>query len=183
MAELHETGGRSCATSVGMRSASTPTMAIRRRTRAAHSQRGAHHRAQQSRHGALGDPPAPPAVAKLFENLQFIVIDELHGIAACSAATWPDVLRRLQRICRHYGSNPQFICLVRRPSPTVGAGRSGWGPNRPFSPRRQERPRPPRREVLRLRQSAGGESRAGHPQSYLAESRAWRGSSCAATCR
>jgi len=54
--------------------------------------------------------PHHPRWAKLFENLHFIVIDELHAYRGVFGSHLTNVLRRLQRICRHYGSNPQFIC-------------------------------------------------------------------------
>jgi DEAD/DEAH box helicase domain-containing protein len=54
--------------------------------------------------------PHHPRWAKLFENLDFIVIDELHAYRGVFGSHLTNVLRRLQRICRHYGSNPQFIC-------------------------------------------------------------------------
>lgn len=47
---------------------------------------------------------------RLFENLQFVVIDELHTYRGVFGSHVANVLRRLRRICRHYGSNPQFIC-------------------------------------------------------------------------
>ena len=40
----------------------------------------------------------------------FVVIDELHAYRGVFGSHLTNVLRRLQRICRHYGSNPQFIC-------------------------------------------------------------------------
>jgi DEAD/DEAH box helicase domain-containing protein len=54
--------------------------------------------------------PHHPRWAKLFENLDFIIIDELHAYRGVFGSHLTNVLRRLQRICRHYGSNPQFIC-------------------------------------------------------------------------
>lgn len=47
---------------------------------------------------------------KLFENLKFIVIDELHTYRGVFGSHVANVIRRLRRICRFYGSNPQFIC-------------------------------------------------------------------------
>lgn len=47
---------------------------------------------------------------KLFENLQYIVIDEVHHYRGVFGSHVANVLRRLQRICRFYGSDPQFIC-------------------------------------------------------------------------
>lgn len=46
----------------------------------------------------------------LFENLQFIVIDELHTYKGVFGSHVAHVLRRLKRICDYYGSNPIFIC-------------------------------------------------------------------------
>ncbi len=47
---------------------------------------------------------------KLFENLQFVVIDELHTYRGLFGSHVANVVRRLRRICRHYGSDPIFIC-------------------------------------------------------------------------
>ena len=54
--------------------------------------------------------PHHPKWAKLFENLRYIVIDELHAYRGVFGSHLCNVLRRLRRICRHYGSNPVFIC-------------------------------------------------------------------------
>lgn len=45
-----------------------------------------------------------------FQNLRFVVIDELHTYRGVFGAHMTNVLRRLNRICRFYGSRPQFIC-------------------------------------------------------------------------
>ncbi len=45
-----------------------------------------------------------------FQNLKFVVIDELHTYRGVFGAHMTNVLRRLDRICRFYGSKPQFIC-------------------------------------------------------------------------
>jgi DEAD/DEAH box helicase domain-containing protein len=47
---------------------------------------------------------------KLFENLKFIVIDEIHHYRGVFGSHLANVIRRLRRICAFYGSNPQFIC-------------------------------------------------------------------------
>ena len=47
---------------------------------------------------------------RLFENLRFIVVDELHTYRGVFGSHLCNVLRRLQRIARFYGSKPQFIC-------------------------------------------------------------------------
>ncbi len=46
---------------------------------------------------------------KLFENLKYIVIDEIHSYRGVFGSNLANVLRRLIRLCRFYGSNPQFI--------------------------------------------------------------------------
>ncbi|MFT8316693.1 MAG: DEAD/DEAH box helicase [Sporolactobacillus sp.] len=46
----------------------------------------------------------------LFENLKFIVIDELHVYRGVFGSHVANVIRRLERICAYYGSHPQFIC-------------------------------------------------------------------------
>ena len=46
---------------------------------------------------------------KLFENLKYIVIDELHNYRGIFGSHLANVLRRLKRIARFYGSSPQFI--------------------------------------------------------------------------
>jgi DEAD/DEAH box helicase domain-containing protein len=47
--------------------------------------------------------------ATLFQNLRYVVIDELHAYRGVFGSHLANVLRRLRRICRHYGSTPQFI--------------------------------------------------------------------------
>jgi DEAD/DEAH box helicase domain-containing protein len=47
---------------------------------------------------------------KLFENLKFVVIDEVHTYRGVFGSHVANVIRRLKRICRFYGSQPQFIC-------------------------------------------------------------------------
>ncbi len=47
---------------------------------------------------------------KLFENLRFIVIDEIHAYRGIFGSNLANVIRRLKRICAFYGSHPQFIC-------------------------------------------------------------------------
>jgi DEAD/DEAH box helicase domain-containing protein len=46
---------------------------------------------------------------RLFENLQYIVIDELHTYRGVFGSHLANVLRRLRRITRFYGRDPQFI--------------------------------------------------------------------------
>ena len=53
---------------------------------------------------------------RLFENLRYLVIDELHTYRGLFGSHVANVLRRLRRICRFYGSQPQVICC----SATIG---------------------------------------------------------------
>ena len=48
--------------------------------------------------------------ARLFENLRYIVIDELHYYRGVYGSHMANVLNRLARICEFYQSKPQFIC-------------------------------------------------------------------------
>jgi len=47
---------------------------------------------------------------RLFENLRYIVLDELHTYRGVFGSHLANVLRRLRRIAKFYGSDPQFIC-------------------------------------------------------------------------
>ncbi|MGO8788246.1 MAG: DEAD/DEAH box helicase [Terriglobia bacterium] len=47
---------------------------------------------------------------RLFENLRYVVIDELHYYRGVLGSHLANVLRRLKRVARFYGSSPQFIC-------------------------------------------------------------------------
>ena len=52
----------------------------------------------------------------LFEQLRYIVIDELHTYRGVFGGHVANVLRRLLRICAHYGSHPTIVCC----SATIG---------------------------------------------------------------
>lgn len=54
--------------------------------------------------------------AQFFENLRYVVIDEIHNYRGVFGAHLANVLRRLKRICAFYGSKPQFILA----SATIG---------------------------------------------------------------
>jgi DEAD/DEAH box helicase domain-containing protein len=47
---------------------------------------------------------------KLFSNLRYVVIDELHVYRGIFGSHLTNVIRRLVRICRFYGCDPVFIC-------------------------------------------------------------------------
>ena len=46
---------------------------------------------------------------RLFQHLRYIVIDELHAYRGLFGSHLANVLRRLLRLCRFYGSNPTLI--------------------------------------------------------------------------
>lgn len=54
--------------------------------------------------------------ARFLENLEFVVIDELHTYRGVFGSHLCNVLRRLKRICAFYGSSPRFLCS----SATIG---------------------------------------------------------------
>ncbi len=54
--------------------------------------------------------------AQFFENLRYIVIDEIHSYRGVFGSHLVNVLRRLRRVCAFYGSTPQFILC----SATIG---------------------------------------------------------------
>ena len=53
---------------------------------------------------------------KLFENLRYVVVDELHHHRGVYGSHVANIFRRLQRLCRFYGSDPLFLCS----SATIG---------------------------------------------------------------
>jgi DEAD/DEAH box helicase domain-containing protein len=47
---------------------------------------------------------------RFFTHLKYVVVDEVHAYRGVFGSHLANVMRRLLRICRHYGSEPQFIC-------------------------------------------------------------------------
>ncbi len=57
-----------------------------------------------------------------------IVIDEVHAYRGVFGTHVANVIRRLKRICRFYGSNPQFLCASATiDNPKEHAERLDWG--------------------------------------------------------
>lgn len=77
----------------------------------------ARHSIRQRGHIVLTNPdmlhagilPHHTKWTRLFENLKYIVIDELHSYRGVFGSHLANVLRRLKRITRFYGTDPQFI--------------------------------------------------------------------------
>jgi len=46
---------------------------------------------------------------KLFENLRYIVVDELHYYRGVYGSHLANIMRRLKRLCEFYGAKPQFV--------------------------------------------------------------------------
>ncbi len=58
-------------------------------------------------------PPFYPIIrngSPFFENLKYIIIDELHTYRGVFGSHVANVIRRLKRIAAYYGSEPTFIC-------------------------------------------------------------------------
>ncbi|HEY64811.1 MAG TPA: DEAD/DEAH box helicase [Caldilineae bacterium] len=58
----------------------------------------------------VGILPSHTRWERFFVNLRYVVLDELHTYRGVFGSHMANVLRRLRRICRFYGSDPQFIC-------------------------------------------------------------------------
>ena len=54
--------------------------------------------------------PFHPSWRSLFGRMEYVVVDEIHTYRGVFGSHVANVLRRLQRLCRFYGSDPQFIC-------------------------------------------------------------------------
>jgi DEAD/DEAH box helicase domain-containing protein len=61
-------------------------------------------------HSALLPNHGRRGYSHLFRNVRYIVIDELHSYRGAFGAHFANLMRRILRICRHYGSEPQFLC-------------------------------------------------------------------------
>jgi DEAD/DEAH box helicase domain-containing protein len=57
----------------------------------------------------LGLMPYHASWSGFFARLKFVVIDEVHTYRGIMGSHMAQVLRRLRRICAHYGSQPQFL--------------------------------------------------------------------------
>jgi len=83
--------------------------------------------------------PQHPRWAAFFANLDAVVVDEMHVYRGVFGSHVANVLRRLRRVCRFYGSEPQFFLtsatianpdalaerLVEAPVTVIGSERDG----------------------------------------------------------
>ena len=112
--------------------------------------------------------PHHPRWAKLFENLRYVVIDELHAYRGVFGSHLANVLRRLRRVCRTTARTRRSSAR-RPPSPT----RASW-PRRWWRRRSSWCRRPARRAARRCSSSSTrrwSTSELGIRRSYLAETR------------
>ena len=134
--------------------------------------------------------PYHPKWARLFEHLKYIVLDEVHMYRGILGAHVSCVLRRLLRVCEHYGSQPVVLsasATIANPAELVGrlidrsvtvVDNDGsprgkkyfalWNPSphaRDSLARRSACPRAGRRESPRRRIPARRRDRAGSPAS------------------
>lgn len=54
--------------------------------------------------------PNHPTWRGFFSGLEVVVLDEIHAYRGVFGSHVANVIRRLRRLCRFYGSDPQFIC-------------------------------------------------------------------------
>ncbi|HYH05107.1 MAG TPA: DEAD/DEAH box helicase, partial [Bacillota bacterium] len=53
--------------------------------------------------------PKNPSWSAFFTHLDYVILDEIHTYRGIFGSNVANVIRRLKRICRHYGGNPVFI--------------------------------------------------------------------------
>lgn len=54
--------------------------------------------------------PKHPSWGPFLANLKYVVIDEIHTYRGVFGSNVANVIRRLRRLCRQYGSDPVFVC-------------------------------------------------------------------------
>ena len=61
---------------------------------------------------------------RFFANLRYVVLDEVHAYRGVFGSHVANTIRRLRRVCRHYGASPQFVaCSATIANPGEHAGR------------------------------------------------------------
>ena len=69
----------------------------------------------------LGILPYHHTWSEFFRNLQYVVLDEVHTYRGVFGSHAANIIRRLRRICAHYGAEPRFRLLQRGRLPTRGS--------------------------------------------------------------
>jgi len=59
----------------------------------------------------IGILPYHEKFRQLFQNLEYVVIDEVHTYRGIFGSHMNQIIKRLKRICRRYGADPKFILL------------------------------------------------------------------------
>ena len=59
----------------------------------------------------MGIMPYHDKWQQLFQNLEYVVIDEVHTYRGIFGSHMNQIIKRLKRICMHYGADPKFILL------------------------------------------------------------------------
>jgi DEAD/DEAH box helicase domain-containing protein len=62
--------------------------------------------------------------SRVFSNLRYVVVDEMHTYRGIFGSHVANVLRRLKRIARHYGAEPRFLlssATIRNPGELAGS--------------------------------------------------------------
>ena len=119
--------------------------------------------------------PHHPKWAKLFENLRYVVIDELHAYRGVFGSHLANVLRRLRRVCRALRLVADVHLLVGDDRQPGGAGRA---PDRAAVRAGRRERRAARREVASSSCNPPIVNRQlGIRRSYISQTRARRRSS------
>ena len=80
-------------------------------------------RADQPRHAAPLDAARPPALGRAScAGCSYVVVDECHRYRGVFGSHVAPVLRRLRRVCAHYGSAPTFVLASATVSDPAGVG-------------------------------------------------------------
>lgn len=93
------------------------------------------------------------------------MIDEIHTYRGVFGSNLANVLRRLLRLCDFYGSHPQFILCSATIANPKELAETLTGREVSLV---DDNGAPDGRAALRVLQSAGGQSAAGHPQGRAA---------------
>ena len=78
--------------------------------------------------------------SRLLPSLRYVVVDEAHVYRGVFGSHVANVLRRLRRLCAHYGSDPVFVLVQRH---ARQRRRTGRAPHRPARAGHRQRPARP----------------------------------------